>query len=79
MPTLLLKVLMPPLLWVYAPVDVIPVVAVIAPAVLTVNALFPTDNRADGVHVPIPTFPLVTTKAPCVADVPIPTLPKLVS
>ena len=67
-------------LCVYPPLVVIPVVAVIAPAVLTVNVLLPTANNELGTQVPIPTFPLVTSRAPCVmAVVPIPTFPLLVS
>ena len=65
---------------VFAPVPfwVIPVVAVIAPALLTVNAFAPTANAEFGAKVPKPTLPLITTKAPCGVAVPIPTLAPLV-
>ena len=53
-------------------------VAVIAPALVTVNALAPTANADVGAHVPIPTLPLVTTNPPCGVEVPIPTLAPLV-
>jgi hypothetical protein len=67
-------------LCVYAPEVTIPVVAVIAPALLTVKAFAPTVRGAAGAHVPIPTLPLVTTRDPWfTVEVPIPTLPELVS
>ena len=62
------------------PLCVYPPLVLMAPDVLTVKALFPTANSAVGTQVPIPTFPLVTSRAPCViAVVPIPTFPLLVS
>src|ERR1035438_8656042 len=60
-PILPVKALTPLPLCVYAPDVVIPVTAVMAPVLLTVNAFAPTAKGADGAHVPIPTFPLVTT------------------
>src|SRR5665213_4326850 len=62
-PTFPVNALIPGPLCVYAPVLVIPVVAVIAPALLTVNAFAPTDNAAFGAHVPMPTLPSVTRLA----------------
>src|SRR5580698_4483869 len=79
-PTLPVKVLMLLPLCVYDPDDVIPVVAVIWPLVLTVNAFAPTVKGADGTQVPIPTLPFITVNAEVVNKVvPMPTLPLPVS
>ncbi len=64
-------------LCVYPPLVVIPVEAVIAPALLTVNAFAPTDNWAVGAQVPIPTLPN-TASLPSGVVVPIPKLSVIV-
>ena len=67
-------------LCVYPPDVAIPVVAVMAPAVFTVNAFCPTAKGAEGTQVPIPTLPFITVNAEVVVSVvPIPTLPLPVS
>ncbi len=64
-------------LCVYPPLVVIPVEALIAPALLTVNAFAPTDNWAVGAQVPIPTLPN-TASLPSGVVVPIPKLSVIV-
>ena len=69
-PTLPVNVLVFDPLWVYAAELVMAVVALViptdvtAPAAVTLKALIPTAKGANGAHVPIPTLPLVITKAP---------------